>query len=103
MLFTKIASALLTAATLAFTSSTALAAPTSSPAAGGASEQNVLDKREFCFQYNTQDCRDFELYEVKSTEIQNYIRIGNASNIDSRVPAMYRGVFYMMGNPLPGE
>ncbi|KAJ3064389.1 hypothetical protein HDU98_012205, partial [Podochytrium sp. JEL0797] len=49
------------------------------------------------------DSREFELVRVPSAEIDKYIVAGNASNVDSRVPEMYHGIFYTDGNPTAGE
>ncbi|KAJ3160290.1 GTP-binding protein Rho1 [Irineochytrium annulatum] len=63
----------------------------------------ALDKREFCIIYNTQDCRSFDLVKADSDGIENHMVIGNAANIDSRVPEFMHGIFYMEGNPLSDE
>ncbi|KAJ3106341.1 hypothetical protein HDU97_006539 [Phlyctochytrium planicorne] len=63
----------------------------------------TVEKRDFCLKYNTQDCRNFKLFSVPSTEIDKQLIIGNASNIDKRVPDFLHGAFYMKGNNNPDE
>ncbi|KAJ3328925.1 hypothetical protein HDU76_009023 [Blyttiomyces sp. JEL0837] len=59
--------------------------------------------RDFCLKYNTQDCRNFDLYQVKSEEIEKHIKIGTSANVAPGVPSYLHGVFYMEGNPLSDE
>ncbi|KAJ3311452.1 hypothetical protein HDV04_004054 [Boothiomyces sp. JEL0838] len=61
-----------------------------------------LTKRNFCFLYNNQDCRDFTLYQVPTDQIENHIIIGDETNVPAGL-SDFHGVWYMNGNPLADE
>ncbi|KAJ3106339.1 hypothetical protein HDU97_006537 [Phlyctochytrium planicorne] len=66
------------------------------------SDANV-EKRDFCIRYNTQDCREFKLFQVNSADVDKHIIVANASNVPKEVPTFLHGAFYMKGNSLADE
>ncbi|KAJ3094803.1 hypothetical protein HDU97_007560 [Phlyctochytrium planicorne] len=85
---------------LAFTILQVAAAAIGAPATGS---DSGLSKRDFCIRYNTVDCREFKLIEVKSADIDKHITPANPSNTPPQVPSFLHGAFYMKGNPLSDE
>ncbi|KAJ3311453.1 hypothetical protein HDV04_004055 [Boothiomyces sp. JEL0838] len=61
-----------------------------------------LTRRDYCFLYNNQDCRDFTLYEVRSDEIEKHMIIGDSTNVPAGL-SEFHGIWYMNGNPLADE
>ncbi|KAJ3117091.1 Arachidonate 5-lipoxygenase [Physocladia obscura] len=49
------------------------------------------------------DDREYELVPIPSTEVDMHITVGNASNVNLKVPSNFLGAFYTDGNPLPDE
>ncbi|KAJ3106340.1 hypothetical protein HDU97_006538 [Phlyctochytrium planicorne] len=74
----------------------AIAAPAAAPS-------ESLTKRDFCIRYNTDDCREFKLFPIKSAEVDKHIIVANPSNTHPNVPSILHGAFYMKGNPLGDE
>ncbi|KAJ3093913.1 hypothetical protein HDU97_008833 [Phlyctochytrium planicorne] len=73
----------------------------SAPSASASEDR--LSKRDFCVRYNTNDCREFKLVEIKSADVDKHIIIANPSNTPPQVPSYLHGAFYMKGNPLSDE
>jgi hypothetical protein len=55
-----------------------------------------------CMKYNDQDCHEFELKEIETDKVEEFMTIANEQNTPTGLQDFY-GLWYMNGNPLADE
>jgi hypothetical protein len=55
-----------------------------------------------CIRYNEQDCRNFQLQEINTDEVEKFLTISTSENTPKGLED-FHGLWYMNGNPLADE